>query len=206
MRHNLTVRLALPILRVAVRALMLVLGPTVVKGAYRVPRTGGVLVLANHIADFDPVLVQASCPRMIHFMAKSELFEIKLLRPVIRWFHAFPVEPGAPGRAAIRHAIDLLHAGEVVCVFPEGELSVSGELQDLLPGAALIVRKAGVPVICCGVRNSDRIMPYGSVFPRPALCFTHARWGEARQFDRRASNDEILSWAEAQLRELTDQE
>ncbi len=192
MRHNLSVRLALPILRLAVRALMLVLGPTVVKGAYRVPRTGG-------------VLVQASCPRQIHFMANSELFEIKVLRPVIRWFHAFPIKRGAPGRAAIRHAIDLLHAGEAVCVFPEGALSVDGELQDLLPGAALIVRKAGVPVICCGVRNSNRIMPYGSLFPRPALCFTHARWGETRQFGRRASNDEILSWAEAQLKELSGQ-
>jgi len=205
-RHNLSVRLALPILRLVVRALMLVLGPTIVKGAYRVPRTGGVLVLSNHIADFDPVLVQASCRRLIHFMAKSELFEMKLLRPVIRWFHAFPVKRGEPDRAAIRKAIDLLQAGEVVCIFPEGELSVTGELQDLLPGASLIVRKAGVPVICCGIRNTNRIMPYGNFIPRPALCFTHARWGEARQFDRRTSNDEILAWAEAQLRELTDQE
>ena len=93
-----------------------------------------------------------------------------------------------------------------MCVFPEGELSVSGELQDLLPGASLIVRRAGVPVICCGVKNSNRILPYGSVFPRPALRFTHARWGDARQFDRKTSNDEVLAWAEAQLRELTDQQ
>ena len=93
-----------------------------------------------------------------------------------------------------------------MCVFPEGELSQSGKLQPLLPGAALIVRKSGVPVVCCGLRNTDKVLPYGKIIPRPAFCFTHAEWGEVRTFDKSAKTEEIIGWAESQLRELTGQQ
>ena len=92
-----------------------------------------------------------------------------------------------------------------MCIFPEGELSESGRLQPLLPGAALIVRKAGVPVVCCGIRNTNRVMPYRSVVPRPCFCRTYAEWGEPRTFDADASSEEILEWAEGELRRLTAQ-
>jgi 1-acyl-sn-glycerol-3-phosphate acyltransferase len=194
-----------PVLKLLVRLLMLVLGPLRVSGASRVPRTGGLLILANHIADIDPPVVQISCRRRIHFMAKSELFEIPVLKHLIRWFHAFPVKRGEPDRAAIKHAIGLLQAGEAVCIFPEGELSESGRLQPLLPGAALIVRKAGVPVVCCGLRNTNRVMPYRSVVPRPGFCFTYAAWGNPRGFASDATTEEVLGWAEGELRRLTGQ-
>ncbi|HXH62362.1 MAG TPA: lysophospholipid acyltransferase family protein [Fimbriimonadaceae bacterium] len=185
--------------------MMLVLGPLRVSGSSSVPPKGGLLILSNHIADIDPPVVGIACRRRIHFMAKSELFEIPILKHVIRWFQAFPVKRGAPDKAAIRHAIDLLQAGEVVCIFPEGQLSEDSLLQPLLPGAALIVRKAGVPVVCCGLRNTNRVMPYRTVFPRPAWCFTYAKWGEARTFDKGESAEEILAWADGQLRALTGQ-
>lgn len=203
MKHNLSVRVMYPVLKAFVRGLMLVLGPLRVRGRARVPVSGGLLILANHIADIDPPVVQIACGRRIHFMAKSELFSIPVLGVLIRWFHAFPVRRGEPDRAAIKHAISLLHAGEAVCIFPEGELSESGRLQPLLPGAALIVRKAGVPVVCCGLRNTNRVMPYRRVVPRPGFCFTYAEWGEARTFDPDASADEVIGWATQELRRLT---
>ena len=205
MRHGLGVRLAYPVLKFIVRIGIVLFAPLRVKGGHRVPRKGGLLILANHIADIDPPTVQLACRRRIHFMAKSELFEMKVVKHVIRWFRAFPVKRGEPDRAAIRYAIELVKAGEAVCIFPEGELSQSGKLQPLLPGAALIVRKAGVPVICCGLRNTNKVMPYGSVGPRPAFCSTRAHWGEVRTFDKSAKGEEIIGWAESQLRKLTGQ-
>lgn len=206
MRHKLGVRLAYPVLKLFVRGLMLVLGPLKVRGKANVPSSGGLLILSNHIADIDPPVVQIACKRRIHFMAKSELFEIPVLKHLIRWFHAFPVKRGEPDRAAIKHALGLLAAGEAVCIFPEGELSESGKLLPLLPGAALIVRKAGVPVVCCGLKNTNRVMPYKSVIPRPGFCFTYAEWGAPRTFSPDATQDEILGWAEAELRRLTGQD
>lgn len=203
MKHNLSVRLAYPVLKLFVRCLMLVLGPLKVKGRSNVPPTGGLLILSNHLADIDPPVVQISCKRRIHFMAKSELFEIPVLKHLIRWFHAFPVKRGEPDRAAIKHAIGLLHEGEAVCIFPEGQLSELGELQPLLPGAALIVRKAAVPVICVGLRKTNRVMPYRKVVPRPSFGFTYAEWGEPRRFADDASQEEIIGWATDELLRLT---
>ncbi|MEX2244690.1 MAG: lysophospholipid acyltransferase family protein [Fimbriimonadaceae bacterium] len=205
MRHNLSVRVAYPLLKLFVRVMMFVLGPLRVRSRGNVPQSGGLLILSNHISDIDPPVVQISCKRPIHFMAKSELFEVPVLGRLLRWFHAFPVKRGEPDRAAIKHAISLLHEGEAVCIFPEGQLSEDGLLQPLLPGAALIVRKAGVPVICVGLRNTNRVMPYRRVVPRPGFCFTHAEWGEVRTFPGDASAEDVIGWATAELRRLTGQ-
>jgi len=196
----------LPVFRLICHGLFATLGPIKARGGYRVPKTGGVIILANHLADVDPIVVQSACPRPIHYMAKSELFDLPVIGSLMRLFEAFPVKRGEPDRAALKMAADLAKSGEVVGIFPEGQLSETGELQPLLGGAALIVRMAGVPVICCGIVNSNRVLPYGQVIPRPSFTRVHATWGEPRTFDRSSSAEEILAWAEGQLRSLTDQE
>lgn len=136
-------------------------------------------------------------------MAKSELFEMPVLGKVLKMNHAFPVKRGEPDRNALKQAADYLKQGAVVCVFPEGQLSETGKLQELKPGIALIVRMAQVPVVCLGLQGTQRIIPYGSVIPRPAFHRIVARWGQPRSFDRTASVEEIMDWAEAELRALT---
>jgi 1-acyl-sn-glycerol-3-phosphate acyltransferase len=176
-----------------------------VRGAYRVPRKGPILILANHRADVDPLLVQIACPRNIYFMGKSELFDMPVIGWLLRAVAAFPVKRGEPDRAALRRAADLLKIGEAVCVFPEGQLTETGELQEIKAGVALIIRMAECPVICIGLRNTDRIMPYGTLTPRPTLHHVSAMWGEPRRFDRSVPAEEILAWISGQLRELTEE-
>src|SRR5579885_640950 len=141
---------------------MFLLGRIKSVGKKNIPRDGGLLILCNHRSDCDPVAVQVVCPRPIRFMAKSELFEMAFVKNVLRWMKSFPVKRGEPDKSAIKLAIETLKADECVCVFPEGQLTETGELQELKPGIALIVRMAGVPVICCGLRNTERVVPYGS--------------------------------------------
>ena len=190
----------LPISRLVCWLLFLVLGPLRFQNRRLVPKSGGLLILANHLADVDPVVVQLACPRPIHFMAKSELFEMPILKHIIRAFGAFPVKRGEADRASIKRAVQLLRKGEVVCVFPEGQLSESGELQELKPGIALMARMAECQVICCRLRNTNRIMPYGSVIPRPSFRFTPATWSEPTRFGKDSEAAEIVSWAESRLR------
>jgi 1-acyl-sn-glycerol-3-phosphate acyltransferase len=190
----------LPASRVICFFLFLILGPIRSIRRDRVPRSGGLLILANHLADVDPVVVQLASPRPMHFMAKSELFEMPVLGNLIRAYGAFPVKRGEPDRTSIKRAVNLLRMGEVVCVFPEGQLSESGELQELKPGIALLARMAECEVVCCRLDNTNRIMPYGSLIPRPSFHWTVARWGESRRFDRHAETDEIIAWAEKELR------
>src|ERR1035438_1187470 len=161
-----------------VMPIMKFLGPVRVRDAKRVPRKGGVLILSNHLADVDPVVVQAFCPRHIYFMSKSELWDMKILPIFMRFFRSFPVKRGEPDRPALKRAIELLRAGNAVGVFPEGELSETGELMPIKPGVALIARQAKVPVMCVGLRNTNFMLPYGKRIPRPAFRFVWVRWGE----------------------------
>ncbi len=195
----------LPVLRMIAVPLFWILGPIRSIGKYRVPREGGVLILANHLADVDPIVVQAACPRRIFFMAKHELFEMKILGSFMRWYKAFPIHQGEPDRKALRHAISLLKEGHAVCLFPEGKLSESGDLLPILPGAALIIRQSGAPAICLGIQNTNRIMPYGKFIPRPCFRTVPARWGEPHTFDKTSTTEQIVGWIEGQLRELTEQ-
>ncbi|HWA82043.1 MAG TPA: lysophospholipid acyltransferase family protein [Fimbriimonadaceae bacterium] len=194
----------LPLGKLFCRFLFLFLGPITPRGSYRVPRKGPLLVLSNHLADIDPIVVQVACPRAVHFMAKSELFDIRLLGKMIRWFQTFPVKRGEPDRASMRFAIELLKMGESVCVFPEGQLSEAGELQELKAGIALIIRQAKAPVICCGLRNTNKVMPYGRLIPRLSWSRVWVNWGEVREFGKDASTEEVLEWVTGQLRDLTD--
>jgi len=187
---------------VLVRILFTLLGPCRSFKRRNVPQQGGVLILSNHLADCDPVVVQLGCRRHVKFMAKSELFEMRVLGRLIRWLEAFPVKRGEPDRGAIKQAVEYLKQGHAVCVFPEGQLSEDGKLQPILPGAALIARMADVPIICCGLRNTNRIMPYGSYIPRPAFRWVDCRWGEVRKFDRSTSAEEVVEWVYAELSRL----
>jgi len=193
----------LPLLKLFAGFLLFLLGPLRVSGKRRFPRSGPVLILANHLADLDPVAVQVACPRPIHFMGKSELFAMPVLGAFLRLYKAFPVKRGEPDRGALKLAVVYLRAGEVVCVFPEGQLSEDGALQPLKPGVALIVRMSGAQVICLGLQGTQRALPYGAAIPRPAFRTLRARWGEPRTFTKADDVASIMAWAEAQLRELT---
>lgn len=196
----------LPLLRVLCWPLLFLLGPCRYIGTRHVPRKGGLLVIANHLSDCDPVILQAACPRAIQFMGKSELFTMKIVGPILKWWGSFPVKRGSPDRNSLRLAAELAKSGQTVGIFPEGQLSENSLLQEIKPGAALIIKMAKVPVICCGLSGTPKIVPYGSTWARPALSWVTAHWGEPKVFDEEASNDEIVAWIEAQLRELTGQQ
>ena len=195
--------IAYPVMKALLRFAMLFLGPIKVIGRKRVPREGGLLILANHLSDVDPVVVQLACPRRIHFMAKSDLFEMKGLGAILRFVRAFPVRRGEPDRAALKYAIELLKMGEVVCIFPEGQLSPSGDLQPRKPGVSLIIRNSGANVICMGFRNSNKVMPYGSLKLQRSGTTIPCEWGEPRQFDKSIDSEEIMGWATEELLQLS---
>lgn len=182
---------------------MFLFGPVRVEGRERVPKSGPLLVLSNHISDCDPPVVAYAIQRPVYFMAKEELFRIRFFGGLIRWLRAFPVKRGAPDRAALRMTMHYLEQGEAVVIFPEGQLSESGHLQPIQPGAAMIARMTGAPVMCVGLRGTNRIMPFRSLIPRPAFGGVRVRIGEPKSFTKEASTEEILKWIQGELFRLT---
>ena len=138
-----------------------------VTGREHVPRTGGVLIIANHTSYADPPIVGAVFPRPVNFMAKSELFFFPL-GPIIQRVHAFPVRRGAGDRAALRTAIRMLREGKCLLIFPEGMRSPEGKLIALEQGAAFVALVSGAQVVPLGIDGADRLLPRHSPLPRPA--------------------------------------
>lgn len=119
-----------------------------VEGLEHVPARGGCLIVSNHTSWLDPPVLGCSLPhRQIHFMAKRELFERPYLGKVIQWLGAFPVERGQADRKSLRMALDLLSAGRVVCLFPEGTRSESHKMEPWHVGMAMLAHHAQVDVI-----------------------------------------------------------
>jgi 1-acyl-sn-glycerol-3-phosphate acyltransferase len=195
---------AYPIAKIVLAIGLFLLGPVKVRGKSNLLRSGGLLIVANHLSDSDPAILGHALHRQCYYMAKRELFEIPVLAWIIKTLRAFPVNRGSPDRAAIRKTVELLQRGEAVVVFPEGQLSESGELQPLMPGVAMIVARSGAPVICAGLIGTYRIIPFGSVWPRPAFGGVSVTFGEPKAFPHGSTSAEILGWMTSQLQQLTD--
>jgi 1-acyl-sn-glycerol-3-phosphate acyltransferase len=128
----------------------------------RVPKDGGVLVVANHIHNADPILLCAAYPRPIHFMAKKEAFEFPVLPWALRWVGAFPVDRGKSDRWAIKRALAALNSGIAVAMFPEGTRSRVFALQKAHPGAGMLALSANVLVQPIAITGTERLPFNGS--------------------------------------------
>lgn len=133
-------------------------------GRDNIPKTGGVLLCGNHVSYMDPPALGSASSRQVHFMAKSELFEIPVISLFIKGFGAFPVKRGTADRGALKKAGELLQSGKVVGMFPEGQRSLDGTLLPSEPGVGMIVLRAHVPVIPVALVNTEKLLPPHSLF------------------------------------------
>ena len=88
---------------------------------------GGCLLLPNHLTWIDAIILQLACPRTIRFIVWETYYYSRIFRPFLTFIGAIPIS-NLRAKDAIRIAIEHAKNGEVVCVFPEGELSESGEM------------------------------------------------------------------------------
>ena len=135
----------------------------------RFPRTGGVLVVANHQSYLDPILAAAGMPRAFHPMARESLFRFAPFRWLIRSLYAFPVRRGTADLAAVKEALRRLKAGSVVLVFPEGTRTPDGSIGPMHGGPAAIAARAGVPIVPMVIDGAFEAWPRTHRLPRPHL-------------------------------------
>jgi 1-acyl-sn-glycerol-3-phosphate acyltransferase len=138
----------------------------VVYDAKNVPLTGGVVLVSNHQSFVDPAYIAAKLPRALSFLAKSELFKPPVFGWGIRQCNAFPVKQGAGDVGAMKASIALLQAGKALLVFPEGTRTPDGELQPIAGGAALVIKRAKVPVVPVGIQGGFETWPAHKLLPR----------------------------------------
>ncbi len=162
-----------------------------VEGMENVPRTGAMIVCPNHFGTLDPPMVPAFLPRGDTWnMAKSEYFKKAWMRWLFTAYRAFPVVRHTADRVALRRSFDLLKAGQVLIMYPEGTRVEAGVLSKPEPGAGFIAQKADCPVLPVAVTGTRECLPKGKLWPRRVP--VTVRFGKpfmVRQ--RRASGDRV---------------
>lgn len=148
-------------------------------GAELVPATGGVLVAANHLSHFDPfpsAVFVWDCGRVPRFLGKSSVFKLPLIGRLLHGCGQIPVHRGtADASKALRAAVDALHKGEAVVVYPEGTLTRDPELWPMVAktGIARLALETGVPVIPVAQWGAQDILwPYAKwmkLLPRKTI-------------------------------------
>ena len=120
-----------------------------VTGLDNVPKEGGYIVCANHIAAKDVFLLGAVFPRQLRFIAKKELFSIPIVGSLLKIFGAVKIDRGGNDIGAIRKSIELLNDGELVAIFPQGHRypGVDPRTTETKSGTALIAYRSHADIL-----------------------------------------------------------
>ncbi len=133
---------------------------------YLVQNKRGAVFASNHISNLDPVLYMLVGAVNIRFLAKNSLFRVPVLGWCIKKCGQLSVNRSAADSRAVRSAIDYINSGEVLCIFPEGTRSVTGELLPAKPGCAMIAYKTKAAVVPAAIWGTHDILPKNSYLPR----------------------------------------
>lgn len=139
----------------------------------RIPDEGAAVLVCNHVSYVDAIVIMAASPRPIRFVMDHRIFKIPVLSWIFRTAKAIPIasvkeDPWLMEKAYVDIA-QALHEGELVCIFPEGKLTSTGEMNEFKGGVKKIIDRSPVPVIPMALRGL-----WGSMLTR----------GEGNPFER----------------------
>ena len=200
MQYRVSRLVAGPLLRLVAR-------PDVL-GAEHIPASGPAILASNHLSVVDSIYLPLMVERPVVFAAKSEYFtgtrwRDKLVGAYLRSTNQLSTDR-AGARAAqdmLDSALDLLKAGELFGIYPEGTRSPDGRLYRGRTGIGYLALHSGAPVIPVAMIGTEHILPPGSRIPKPGKI--QIRIGEALTFDeyrdqpagarqRRAVTDQVV--------------
>ena len=128
-----------------------------IEGIDHVPRTGPLIAACNHISFWDPPLVGSNFPRVLHFVAKAELFQNKVFGAMLRGYNSIPIQRGSRARAGLMGAEEALDGGGAVLIFPEGTRNKSGALMPPRAGIGRLAVVTRSPVLPIRISGSNQI-------------------------------------------------
>lgn len=155
--------------------------------ADRVPRTGPILIAANHQSFIDPPLVGSSVrPRHTDYIARSGLFKFGPFGLILRALNCIALKEQTGDMGAIKQVLSRLSTGHAVLIFPEGNRTPDGTMHGFKRGVALLVKRARCPVVPAAVEGCFDAWPRHRAMPKA--------WGSpvAVMFGQPISYDELV--------------
>jgi 1-acyl-sn-glycerol-3-phosphate acyltransferase len=135
------------------------------RGLEHLPATGPGVVVSNHVSFVDALVLAAASRRPLRFVMDHTIFRLPVLRFVFRTARAIPIAPRKEDPALLERAFteigQALDEGDLVCIFPEGRITTTGEMNRFRPGIERILARNPVPVVPVALRGL-----WGSFFSR----------------------------------------
>jgi 1-acyl-sn-glycerol-3-phosphate acyltransferase len=139
-----------------------------VEGSHHVPSAGPVIVASNHRSFIDSIFIPLVMRRRVTFVAKAEYFENRRTAWFFRAVGQIPIKRG--GGSAVHRALDsareVLDAGGVLGIYPEGTRSPDGRLYKGHTGVARLALASGAPVVPIALEGTAAVQPIGAKRPR----------------------------------------
>ena len=120
--------------------------PFRVRGIENIPRQGGVILAGNHTGWLDSVIIAVACPRPVTFIAKKRFFGWVPLGWLMKATRQIPWEPGSWPKT-MATGVARLHEDGVVCIFPEGRVTYTGEMGRFRRGVIQLQESSGSPLV-----------------------------------------------------------
>ncbi len=136
-----------------------------VSGQNQIPPKGPFVLVANHQSLIDPLVLMVCIPRKITFLAAAYVFKIPLIGVLVRTVGALPVNSPRGYLKSARQSLSQLSKGGVIGVFPEGGVSLDGQLKPFLPGWAYLASKSRAPAIPVAISGTRQVLPVGKYVP-----------------------------------------
>lgn len=150
-----------------------------IRGAEKIPASGGGLILANHSSFLDPLMIGLPLRRPVSYLARDNLFKVPVIGWILRNTYVKPINRDSAGTAVIRETVNRLDQGFLCGMFPEGTRSTTGEVGEFKPGFVALARRMELPIYPVGLagthlalgRKSLILWPYRVcvVFGNPIL-------------------------------------
>ncbi|HVM35504.1 MAG TPA: lysophospholipid acyltransferase family protein [Actinomycetota bacterium] len=157
------------VFKAILKPLLLLIYGIRVEGLENVPRKGGAIIAANHVSFLDSFFIPLVIRwRRVTYLAKADYFKSKKTAWFFRSAGQIPCERegGKKSQQSLEIALDVLAAGNLLGIYPEGTRSPDGRLHRGRTGVARLTIAAGTVVIPCGLVGTDEVMPKNRKFPR----------------------------------------
>jgi 1-acyl-sn-glycerol-3-phosphate acyltransferase len=134
-------------------------------GLENIPEEGPALLVCNHVSFVDALIIAGACRRPVRFVMDHNIFRVPVLNFIFRTGRAIPIASSRDNPELLEKAYEEiargLGAGDVICLFPEGRITDTGEIYPFRPGIKRIIERTPVPVVPLALRGL-----WGSFFSR----------------------------------------